>query len=626
MQQWRRLRIEDWRVGNSHPIETMNVAVPGKARRSATLCCACMVGALALVAGVTPAQAQVIFDPENPAFGETSEPDEPSPPPARSGVIADPENPAFSGGGEPDEPATGSTTIADPENPAFSGEQEREQAASGLPDLGLAPLGSSSSGGGRPVIFRGQLQSSGAVDLRRDNPYENTVESFHDFSMRVRIEPNDKWTVVMEGVLSWWITGSSPEERPAIAPSDWQGNFEARLGDFFVATRFGDWSLRIGNQSVVWGSSDILKPADIINPRDYRRGLVGSSSDQRLPIPAVTASYLRERFEAQFVLVPFFVPHRVAVYGNDYALATGGSPLAGTLPIEPLAGLFLDDSLEDIIQPVLLQTELPEELPRSASLGTRISANIGGSDLALGYFFGWDRIPEITLHPELRAGLAQIPADALGPDANLSDLGPALAPLLGRLPALQSAAERGETIFRSRYRRRHFIEADGVSYIGPVGIRYEALFSPLRTLYTDDLESFRAPAIVGTFGLSYEGLGEDLLLTTEFFAQHIFDEREDIAFFGQTYTGISAAFFMSGGLFGDEVARGWENLQFGSAVFYAFQGRDLLLSPSLEYRVNERFDITMGAVIVASFNDETESVGDVLDTNDQFFVRLNTTF
>src|SRR5690606_3713874 len=112
------------------------------------------------------------------------------------------------------------------------------------------PLGSSSSRGGRPVIFRGQLQSSGAVDLRRDNPYENTVESFHDFSMRVRIEPNDKWTVVMEGVLSWWITGSSPTDRPAIAPSDWQGNVEARLGDFFVATRLGDWSLRIGNQSV----------------------------------------------------------------------------------------------------------------------------------------------------------------------------------------------------------------------------------------------------------------------------------------------------------------------------------------------------------------------------------------
>lgn len=602
------------------------MTAPRRTRSPDARRCLALFGALALTLVVTSAQAQVIFDPENPAFGEQEESEEPATQPAQSGVIADPENPAFGSDDEQGTSPAGSTTIADPDNPAFSSGQGTEQATGGLPDLGLAPVGSGGSGGGRPVIFRGQLQSSGAVDLRRDNPYENTVESFHDFSMRVRIEPNDKWTVVMEGVLSWWITGSSPTDRPAIAPSDWQGNVEARLGDFFVATRLGDWSLRIGNQSIVWGSSDILKPADIINPRDYRRGLVGSSGDQRLPIPAVTASYLRERFEAQFVLVPFFAPHRVAVYGNDYALAAGGSPLAGTLPIEPLAGLFLDDSLEDIIQPVLLQTELPEELPRSASLGTRISGNAGGTDLALGYFFGWDRIPEITLHPELRAGLAQIPRDALGPDANLSDLGPALAPLLGRLPALQSAAERGETIFRSRYRRRHFIEADGVSYIGPVGIRYEALFSPLRTLYTDDLESFRAPAIVGTFGLSYEGLGEDLLLTTEFFAQHIFDERDDIAFFGQTYTGISAAFFLRGGLFGDEVARGWDNLRFGSAVFYAFHGRDLLLSPSLEYRVNERFDIAMGAVIVASFNDEMESVGDVLDTNDQFFVRLNTTF
>ncbi len=61
------------------------------------------------------------------------------------------------------------------------------------------------------------------------------------------------------------------------------------LRELYVDTSFGDWSLRLGKQQVVWGTADGIKLLDIINPTDFRELNQNSMEDSRIPIWMVNA-------------------------------------------------------------------------------------------------------------------------------------------------------------------------------------------------------------------------------------------------------------------------------------------------------------------------------------------------
>ena len=510
----------------------------------------------------------------------------------------------------------------------------------------------SSSAFVRPVTFRGQLVSSGAVDLRHDTSAEDTIESYHDFTMRLRYQPNERWTVVMEGHLSWWLTGSGPVERSVFAPTTWQGNAEMRLRDMYVGARFGRWLVRLGNQIVVWGSGDVLRPADVVNPQDLRRGFLGNPDTMRIPIPMASATYVRDEWQAQLLVIPFFVPNRVQIFGNDNALLRSGSPFVGAIPVDPLIGGLIHPSMEDVVQPALLQTELPEELPRNGSIGARITRSAGGLDLSFGYLFAWERMPTVRWGEGVREGLEELavrlpglvlPGDrgpGLPPDGWPPDgwqpgdpLPPGQLPPGGFAPgdALQGWFDgpgNGNPLLRAAYQRRHIFEVDGVKYFGPIGLRFESVFSPLQTAYTTELRSIRRPTSTSTLGLSYEGFNGDVVVVAEGFYQRVFTRPDDaqlLAIDRDFYGGALVLRWGLGSLVRLRETR-WQDLSFQMATFYAAVGRDLVVAPAVSFRVNERLEVSSGCLVIQSFNRSRASLGDALGNNDQCFARLNTTF
>jgi hypothetical protein len=108
------------------------------------------------------------------------------------------------------------------------------------------------------------------------------------------------------------------------------------------------------------------------DPRDLRDGiLLGNPEDTKLPVPAVRALTQLGTVPLQGVIVPFFVPNRYNVVGDDDALVQPS--LGVSFPLNRI-----DPSIEDLLQPRLLETERPRAYPWLGDYGARatVSAKI----------------------------------------------------------------------------------------------------------------------------------------------------------------------------------------------------------------------------------------------------------
>ena len=558
----------------------------------------CAALGITLSTALSSAWTQPIVDPENvPSGGNIVDPENvPS-----GGNIVDPENP-----GTAVQPDVSSGAISDPENTAATAPAPPRLAT---PSSGI-PM----------AIFSGGFSSSAAFDTRREDALEDTLDFHQELEMRVRVRLSDRWRAVVEGRLGWRLTAGGDPDDPAWLPDgdSVQGRVTPELRDFYVSGRAGRWLMRFGNQSIAWGSTDISKPADVINPIDLRRGVTGAREDIRVPIPALDLIHAWDKVAWEFVLVPFFVPHKVDVFGSDMAPVSG---TALTLPVIPgFEDLrLIDPSLEELIQPLLLQTELPEETPRNLSAGTRLTLIRGGWDVSLGYFYGWDRVPLTRFHP---AGQALV-------DAVINEGGTFFNDAATRpeIPNALQALTDGETLFSSTYERLHTVTFDGVTYAGPIGIRFETAINPERTTYTASLRGIRRASVSSALGLSYERSDGNIVASGEvfhvFFAQRPGDER--LLYDLQSVFGVAGGLQLGFGAFPNAAATRWERFGIQLAGIYLPNGRDLVASPSLTYDANDLLTLSAGASIYASFGDE-QTIGDLLTRNNAVFLRLERAF
>lgn len=469
----------------------------------------------------------------------------------------------------------------------------------------------------------GSFLSAAAADVRYDEVGEDTLEIADEVGLRLRFPFTRRWTAIAEGRLGWRLTGSSgglgvtEADGPTFVPRDetLQGSLRPELRDLYVAGRAGRWGFRIGQQSIVWGSTDISKPADVINPTDFRRGLSSSPSDARIPIPALDAILSAHPIALELVVVPFFVPHRAAVYGDDTALLPLPDVVTSALSALPLDRL-VDPSLEELVQPLVVQSELPEELPRNASVGARVTGTHRGLDLSAGWFYGWDRFPYVRLSPALAAAAAILGGGAT-PDAE----------------SLQSVVQlvgddlaTGTPLVQAEYLRRHVVEVDAVRYLGPVGVRIESAFSPRRTLYRADLRSVRRASLLSAAGLSYERGDGNVVVSGEAFYQYVFREPGDGRFVLGTdrLLGFGLGGTLRGGVFGafDTSRLADFGLTLGLVVFPAHW--DVIASPALTFDTSDTLTLSVGATLATAA--EPGGIGERVDADDAVFIKLEKRF
>ncbi|MFB6263382.1 MAG: hypothetical protein ABEL76_07140, partial [Bradymonadaceae bacterium] len=164
-------------------------------------------------------------------------------------------------------------------------------------------------------------------------------------------------------------------------------------------------------------------------------------------------------WSAKVVLMPFFAPDRVWLFGRDTALSHWGDRrIGGRMALESLAARVFDRSQYEELQGVLRSTSVPDERPKNVSAGVRVSGTVENTDLGLAYFFGWDRTPSVSVDGGLRA-----PFGPTGGGAGEGD---------GR-----DVSVGGEQLFTTAYRRRHTVLIDAARYVGPIGVRTDLTFS-----------------------------------------------------------------------------------------------------------------------------------------------------
>ncbi len=272
---------------------------------------------------------------------------------------------------------------------------------------------------------------------------------------------------------------------------------EAELGEAFAGVYFDGVDLEVGNLVFAWGANEGLAPADVLNPFDLRFGLAGmlGGAQAKRAVPAVSLRTFHEVLGLELVVLPLFVPNRVALFGYDFSVAAAGGLLPAPVP-DP-RGLGFDQTGVDQVQPFLMHTRLPQPVPENWQFALRATVDLGDANVGLSAIDGFDPFPRQRIDPDLRRIL--------------------VARLEGRSPPLDAALaaaeklERGIALYEAWHARRRVVAADVEVPIASVTLRGDLGYSPGRTLYAvvrdasgaRDLTWTVQPVLSGALGTEY---------------------------------------------------------------------------------------------------------------------------
>lgn len=522
--------------------------------------------------------------------------------------IMDPEDPSRS------VPAVEATPSSTNDNDGWIGDPEAPTPVVAPTQTAPQPTAPEPSAYRAPPSVSLRYATAAQTDLQRQGAREDTFELLNEASLRIAAPLVGRWSMAVEGRLSWWVTsGDAGEDSPRLsAPENYQGRFEAVLRDAYVSGRTGSVLWKIGNQLISWGSMDLLSPADVIAPRDNRRGIFADGEQSRIAIPAVNATWVHDRLAWQFLVVPFFVANQQALYGSDFAPLRQGSPLNDQLPIDLLVSSF-DPSIEDDINSALRQTRRPEELLRNVQPATRFTSSYGGMDVSAGYYYGYDRVPTLAVAESL-IEFGRFAAERDGNLAIDADTLSAVGPLLDDV-------QNDVTLIDAGYERSHFATLDGVRYLGPIGLRWEAAYSPSRTAYVSGPASVRRPWASGAIGLSYES-EDTLVISVEAgyttFRRHDDDPAYFLATDRQPTYALGAEYWLPI----SALTNLGHKLSLRAGGTWLPVGQDLIVLPSVRFGTESGWSAEAGVAIFSSFDDNRDTIGDVLDWNDAVFGRI----
>lgn len=327
------------------------------------------------------------------------------------------------------------------------------------------------------VQLFGSVQGALAVDTRFESPrHAELAENVWDGQLRARLGVDVKVSASLRLYLegkAWMRAGSQRDFDRAKAL------FEPMLGEAFLDLYTSRVDLRVGNQRIVLGANAALAPADALNPKDYRAGLLSQDPDDAvLPVFAIRALGELGKVSWMAAYAPFFTPSRFVLYGQDEGLLQPA--LAPALPTQ-----LADPSVEDALQETALQTKRPP-----AFLGDVAVRVVSTGRFKVGASWAWinEKLPQVTVDSELSALLA---AQGKGRPVN-----PAVA------VSVQNRFSAGETLFRGEYLRQHLVSVEGSTLIGPGQLDVDVSYTPRQTFVDVNFAPINKAAITWVLGYS----------------------------------------------------------------------------------------------------------------------------
>lgn len=451
------------------------------------------------------------------------------------------------------------------------------------------------------ALLRGSLVSKFAGDVRIDNQYEQVFkwENRFDLELSYRFKANIK--AVVSARLTYWVVGEGNEKERSFwmfNGESFRWEFEPELRDAYLDFRWSWFRLTVGNQTIRWGQTDSLSPLDVINPTDYREGIPTDFKTPLLPIMAVNMQASVKRFNFQLVWVPFFASHKVNLFGSDYAVMQPGSanPLASM--ITQFQG-FLDRSLWDKLQPLMMATRLPDENPKNSSVGFRVTGSLGTFDFGVCYYFGWDRFPKFKADPAVLSLLSAV-----------SKSGFALTPdLLTAFAAIQN--KDPQTLINSEYQRMHLVGLDFSWAIDPVTIKADVAFHPYRIHYTTNFEPIAKPTLTYTVGVEWQHKSW-LTLSVEFTHMHVFklEGGQSLSFFDKDMLLLFGMLRMT---FLDNDA-----LEIQLTTIFGIKKQDYVIGGQVRYKFTDSWSLAVGVIF---FEGPSDSMIGLYNQNDHVYVQ-----
>jgi hypothetical protein len=363
--------------------------------------------------------------------------------------------------GQPEAASAGAAVAADAPDAGPAGAPERSWAERFTPTS---------------TRFYGSLRSRVALDTRWDSrpgeaQAENIAESRTHAVAGAEARFGDEFKMVVEGRLRQ----RAVEQRAPAGQYFWGFNgqaakatYEATPGEIYLDwyTKYAD--LRFGNQVLSLGAGPQGAPADVLGPNDIREGaLFGDPADVKLPVLAAKASGEVEGVRWTAIYVPFFVPNRFDLYGQDEALL---QPYPGVTP----PSLPLDRSVEDRSEQSLMETERPKDLPQNGDVGFRLTTKLGPVTVGADYAYTREKLPAVVVDPELKRFLGE------GSQAAFTDPATALS--------LSQRFGRGEKLLTGTYHRYQVGEVEASGLFGPVQIDADLGYSPKRLFVNSKLD------------------------------------------------------------------------------------------------------------------------------------------
>ncbi|HLL55326.1 MAG TPA: DUF1302 family protein [Myxococcaceae bacterium] len=330
----------------------------------------------------------------------------------------------------------------------------------------------------RARVF-GSVRGLLGVDTRFEPPPpdaspENVVDGRARANLGVDVKLSDAVRVLVEGRAWWRSVARQGFERA-------KATVEPFLGEAFVDIYGQAVDLRVGNQILTLGANPAFAPADALNPRDLRQSLLqGEPEDARLPVFALRAQGELSGFGWSAAYVPFFAPDRYAVYGQDESLLQPG--WEGGVPLE------VDASIEDALQPLLLETKRPRAFPWLGDVAVRVTRELGKTRLGASWVWMTEKLPQVRIDPELRSLM------------DASARGAALDPAV--LLSVQQRLGAREQLYAGTYARGHLFSVEASRVVGPAQLDLDVTWTPARTFYTDRFEPVRKPALTWVLGVT----------------------------------------------------------------------------------------------------------------------------
>ena len=307
---------------------------------------------------------------------------------------------------------------------------------------------------------------------------------------------------------------------------------ELELRDTYADLSLGNFDLRLGKQTVVWGEAVGLFFADVVNAKDLREFVLPEFDYIRTPQWALDLSYQLKDLRVEALWIPVLDFNRLGKPGAEYAYALPPLPEGTRVAVE--------DPVE------------PPSTFRNSDWGIRLSTLIRGWDLAAFYFDAWDRFPTYF-----------------------------------RTVGVDPATGAVQVTFQPEHTRIRQIGATLSKALDPVVLRAEMVYTRDRYFATTDLATprgvLRKDSLDYLLGLSYTPT-RWLDTNVQFFQRIIFDhEPVLLEARAESYASLRLEGNFYDGRFKPEVL-----------VFYGLRRTDYMARPRLVWYPGESWKLTLG--------------------------------